>query len=340
MLISVCMIVKNEEQCLERCLRSLQGIADELVIVNTGSTDRTCEIAGAYGARLFTFAWIDDFAAARNYSFEQAEGEYIYIADADEEIDEENRAKFLALKDALAEGTQSPEIVQMYYGGQLSQNSVYNYDREYRPKLFKRRREFVWEGAIHEQIRLEPVILNSDIEIMHKPHGQHAARDLAIFAGQIRKGVPLPPRLQKMYARELYMAGTEEDLATAAPFFAQRADEEEDGDAVEAALLVVLKAARLRGDDTVFYKTAIRLLDGGAKSSELCLELGAQYLTKGDPGEALVWYASARDAAEPSLDIRSGSVSAELGMAACYRALGMAEEANACERRTEEGVRS
>ena len=70
--ISLCMIVKNEEDCLGTCLDSLKDLVDEILIADTGSTDRTKEIAASYGARIFDFAWVDDFAAARNFIFDKA----------------------------------------------------------------------------------------------------------------------------------------------------------------------------------------------------------------------------------------------------------------------------
>ena len=69
----------------------------------------------------------------------------------------------------------------MFYGNQLSYGTVYNFDRELRPKLFKRLRTFQWIEPVHETVRLLPVVFDSDIEITHKPHDSHADRDLAIF---------------------------------------------------------------------------------------------------------------------------------------------------------------
>lgn len=86
MLVSVCMIVRNEEANLERALSSIPA-SYEKVVVDTGSTDATMEIALRLGAKVACFTWIDDFAAARNYSFSQATGQYILVMDADEALD-------------------------------------------------------------------------------------------------------------------------------------------------------------------------------------------------------------------------------------------------------------
>ena len=83
-LISLTMIVKNEAANLPRVLASAQSIADELIVVDTGSTDRTVEVARALGAKVAFFKWIDDFSAARNFAIEQATGEWILILDGDE----------------------------------------------------------------------------------------------------------------------------------------------------------------------------------------------------------------------------------------------------------------
>lgn len=82
--ISLCMIVRNEEKVLARCLESVRGCVDEIVIVDTGSSDATKEIAARYTDRIYDFEWIDDFSAARNYAFEQATGDYLLWLDADD----------------------------------------------------------------------------------------------------------------------------------------------------------------------------------------------------------------------------------------------------------------
>lgn len=84
--LSVCMIVSNEEEVLSRCLKSVQGVADEMIVVDTGSRDNTVSMAEAVGASVFHFKWGDDFAAARNESLKHASGDWILQIDADEEL--------------------------------------------------------------------------------------------------------------------------------------------------------------------------------------------------------------------------------------------------------------
>ena len=81
--ISLCMIVKNEEKILARCLDSIGDLVDEIIIVDTGSEDGTMEIAARYTDKVYDFKWSQDFAEARNFSFSKAKCDYIYSADAD-----------------------------------------------------------------------------------------------------------------------------------------------------------------------------------------------------------------------------------------------------------------
>lgn len=84
--LSLCMIAKNEERHLPRCLESVRGLVDEIILVDTGSTDRTIDVARSFGARVLPFAWQDDFSLARNHGLEPASGRWILMLDADESI--------------------------------------------------------------------------------------------------------------------------------------------------------------------------------------------------------------------------------------------------------------
>ncbi len=317
--ISLCMIVKNEEKILARCLDSICDLMDEIIIVDTGSIDKTKEIAARYTDKVYDFEWIYDFSAARNFAFSKATKEYIYSADADEVVSPENFEKFLELKKNLL---PEIEIVQMKYGNQLSYNTVYNFDEEYRPKLFRRLREFVWEEPIHETIRTSPVVFDSDIVITHLPENLHAGRDLAAFRRMWEKEQFISKRLHEMYAKELFIAGSPEDFAGAAEFFECSAnDVERSGDEVIQACLVVAKAARLAGDDLKFFKHIMKVIAGG-ECSEGCFELGEFYFDKMDFGEAAMWFYNARYETSPILNIRYGEELALEKLILCYEKLG------------------
>lgn len=322
--ISLCMIVKNEESILARCLDSVAELMDEIIIVDTGSTDRTREVAAKYTDRVFDFQWVDDFSTARNYAFSKASMEYIYSADADEVLDQENQERFRVLKETLL---PEIEIVQMKYANQLQFQTVYNFDEEYRPKLFKRKRDFIWEGPIHETVRLAPLVFDSDIVITHMAEGDHAKRDLAGFHKHCSAGYRPDKRLHNLYARELMMAGDAEDFARAADFFrTSAADGERDGEEIAEACCVAARAARLSGDVISFFKYVSKVIAEEA-CSEICCELGQFYEDNQDPEEAAVWYYNAVYETQPILDIRSGGKTGLEGLIRCYEKLECDEQA-------------
>lgn len=322
--ISLCMIVKNEEAVLARCLDSVADLVDEIVIVDTGSTDKTKEIAARYTKHIYDFQWIDDFSAARNFAFSKATKDYIYSADADEVIDAENRERFRILKESML---PEIEIVQMMYGNQLQHGTVYNFDKEYRPKLFKRQRSFVWEEAIHEQVRLQPIVYDSDIVITHMPQQSHAKRDLQNFHKQTQAGKRLSKRLQNMYAKELFLCGDKEDFLRASDYFAlSAADVDRTSEEVMEACLVVARAARLAENPVVFFKYATKVI-AGEGCSEVCCELGYFYEALEDYEEAAIWYYNAAYETQAVLTLASKESESLKGLIRCYEKLGCAEQA-------------
>mgnify|MGYP002626275007 CR=1 FL=1 len=322
--ISLCMIVKNEEKILARCLDSVADLMDEIIIVDTGSADHTKEIAARYTDQIYDFEWIDDFSAARNFAFSKARMEYIYSADADEVLDEENRSRFRLLKDNLL---PEIEIVQMKYGNQLQFGTVYNFDEEYRPKLFKRQREFVWQEPIHEIIRLDPVVYDSDIVITHMPQDSHAGRDLANFRKQTDRGIRLSAHLHEMYARELFVAGSDEDFVKAEEFFkVSAADTKRSQKELTEACCVAARAARIKGDTVSFFKHACKVI-AGEGCSEMCCELGDFYAERFDFEEAAIWYYNAAYETTPSIEISTGKQRPIKGLINCYEKMGMTEMA-------------
>lgn len=145
MKLSVSMIVKNEETCLEACLRSVVS-NDELVVVDTGSTDRTEEIASMFAARRYKFPWVDDFAAARNYSLQQCTGDWVLVIDADEELELGGIEKIRA----AIERTEAMPGNLRTVGVRCE--SKRGSEVHMAPRVFKRCPEVFWKGAIHNYL--------------------------------------------------------------------------------------------------------------------------------------------------------------------------------------------
>ena len=319
------MIVKNESKILRRCLDSLKGIWDELIIVDTGSDDDTIDIAKEYTDKVYEFAWTGDFSEARNFALDHATCDYIYTADADEILEGENVNAFLALKSCLDEQV---DVVQMYYGNQLEQGTVYNFDKELRPKLFKRIRPIRFMDPIHETLNLDPVIFDSDIVITHKPLTQHSGRDLAAFKKIIASGERLSSRLFEFLGRELYMHGTLEDYETFSDFLYEvTRDTTRSIDEVKEACTLLTRFHRLAGDVPKMFDNVIKVMADEC-NSETCVELGLYYMDLKDYDNAAIWFFNACNEAMPAFSIHAKTDIPLNALADIYEILGNEELAH------------
>ncbi len=204
--ISLCMIVKNEEAVLARCLSSAAGIADEIIVVDTGSTDRTKEIAARFTDRIYEYPWHDDFAAARNFAFSKGTGDYLLWLDADDVIPEHQREKLLDLKRRLSaddigemveddgnasadrwKTSKKTDVVMMKYaiGFDEAGNPVFSF---YRERLIRNCPQAVWKGRIHEAIAPFGTVAREDITIEHRKAAvADPGRNLRIYETMIRE---------------------------------------------------------------------------------------------------------------------------------------------------------
>ncbi|MGL5434820.1 MAG: tetratricopeptide repeat-containing glycosyltransferase family 2 protein [Lachnospiraceae bacterium] len=199
--ISLCMIVKNEEDVLARCLDSAAELVDEIVIVDTGSEDKTVEIAKRYTNKVYEFQWIDDFSAARNFSFSKATKDFCMWLDADDVIEEAQQKLFLQLKRSLS---LDVDVVMMKYNTAFDEagNPVFSYNRE---RLIKNNGTYFWKGQVHEAIAPEGRIVYAEVGVSHKKIGAgDPDRNLNIYRKMIADQIELEPRHQYYYARELY----------------------------------------------------------------------------------------------------------------------------------------
>lgn len=317
---SLCMIVKNESAVLRNCLDSLKEIMDEIIIVDTGSTDDTKKIAAEYTPYVYDYKWQDDFAAARNFAFSKATGDYIYSADADEVIDAANQDKLKALKRAML---PEVEIVQMVYVTEQINHPTENFARDLRPKLFKRLRQFTWIEPIHETININPVVYDSDIEILHRPQGNHSSRDFGVFEKIIQEKGVLSDRLMGMYLRELYKAGTEEDLEKAKRFLEKSlpVKRAQGKDLLCRQMIAVLLKTYRQMDNPVGMLKISLSAEATVPSAEMCMELGYYFMKKEDFEEAAEWFHRAGFDCESEIDVASSGTSAFMALSLCFRKL-------------------
>ncbi len=143
--ISLCMIVKNEEMNIARCLGSMAGLVEEIIVVDTGSADRTVEIVSNYTSKIYLYPWNDDFSDARNYSLSKASMDYCMWMDADDILKEDQKDKFLELKESLSPDT---DIVMMKYNTSFDEagNPSFSY---YRERWIRNCTRYRFVGAVH-----------------------------------------------------------------------------------------------------------------------------------------------------------------------------------------------
>lgn len=181
-LLSQCMIVKNEEKNIEKALSWGKDIVCEQIVVDTGSEDRTVEIAERMGAKVFHFKWIDDFAAAKNYAIEQARGNWIAFLDADEYFQEKDAQKLWNLLNNIdsPNSTIKADIINCAWLHLNEQGEVFSTSRQTR--IF-RKKDIRYQGKIHEQVHNikgnELVALNAteNLSIFHTGYTRQVYRE-------------------------------------------------------------------------------------------------------------------------------------------------------------------
>lgn len=160
MKISLAMIVKNEEENLNSCLKSIHKIVDEIIMVDTGSTDNTKEIALKYTNKIYDFTWCDDFSKARNFAIEKCTGDWILILDSDEYLTEGSKEELI--KFAL---NNENVIGRICIISKFLDCREESYSKEYVSRFFKK--GIYFKGSIHEQLDSNYERVNLNIEVKH-----------------------------------------------------------------------------------------------------------------------------------------------------------------------------
>lgn len=281
--ISVCMIVKNEEETLDRVLSCAKQFADEIVIVDTGSTDNSKKIAKKYTDKIFDFKWVDDFSKARNFSFSKATCDYQMWLDADDFIPECEIEKIIKLK----KSSNLPDVFMCRYttGKDLS----LSYFRE---RLLKRSSNFVWQGFVHEAIPPHGEIQYTDIEIQHKKvKTGNPKRNLKLYQQALKSGITFGGREQYYYSRELYYNNY---ISSAIKNFKKylKMDEVYPPDNL-CAHLMLCDCFLLKNENDKALNVLFMALKKHLPTAELCCKIGKCFNNLSDIDKAIHWYKSA-----------------------------------------------
>lgn len=275
---------------LANCLECVKHFADEIIIVDTGSQDKTVSVAHKYTNKVYFFEWVDDFAKARNFSFSKATCEYIMWLDADDIIPQSEILKILKLKKDL---NKIYDIVIMKYISAFDENgeALFYFFRE---RIIKNNAGFKWQGFVHEVIPISGNVLHSDICIHHNKKEateEHANRNLKIYENALKKNIVFTNRDYYYYGRELYYHRKYKKAIKFLKLFLKQ-EKLNTNDIFEAHLII--------SDCYVFlndYDKALSYLIANFKSnipnSKLLCKIGDVFFEKNDYAKAIFWYENA-----------------------------------------------
>lgn len=280
---------------LKRCLDSAVSFVDEIIIVDTGSSDSTKEIAETYTEKVYDFAWTDDFSAARNEAFSHAEMDYCMWLDADDVVAESEQKKILQLKEEL-DGDAAIVMMKYIMGGGRTGTPSLSY---YRERLIKNHRGFCWEGRVHEAVALSGTVLYKDIEIEHRKEKKDRSsqeRNLGIYRKMKEEEIPFTARDLFYYGRELYYAAMEypENLRESQKIlkeFLSRQDGWKENKIEACRFLALCRQAE--GDEEGELSSLLRSFFYDRPRAELCCDIGAWFFKRERYQTASFWYETA-----------------------------------------------
>ena len=334
--ISLCMIVKNEEHNIGRCLASVKDLVDEIVIVDTGSTDRTKEIVAQYTDKIYDFEWIDDFGAARNFAFSKGTKEYLMWLDADDIIKDANKHLFLDVKKFLSEHPECDWVTMIYQIAHDKEgNPLYSYKRE---RIIKRANfgfeegQTKWIGAVHECLHIQGSGTHSEAIVTHtKNIAEHLTdRNLKILLNKAEAGTLSDTREFFYLANELFDHQRYEECLKYYDIFFTKPDVfVEDG---IAGCVKACQAANMTGKRILAKEYAMKTFIFSVPRAEACCLMGDFLFQEDNFREAIFWYDFATKLNKPA-DSMGGFIedcwtwSPHVQLAACYDRLGMLEQA-------------
>ncbi len=286
--ISLCMIVRDEEDVLARCLDSVREAVDEIIIVDTGSQDLTKEIAGRYTDKIYDFKWCDDFSAARNYAFSKGGMDYLMWLDADDILPEPSLRALMDLKERLE---PQVSVVMMPYHVSFDERGrpCFVYERE---RLIKNNAGFCWKGVVHEAITPMGTILHSDVVIEHRKLKQgDPDRNLRIYEKQLASGTEMGPRESFYYARELFYHGRYKEAIDEFTYFLTLPDSWLENRLDACRMIAACYDVTDRPDAAL--KALLASLSEDEPRAEICCDIGRHFMERKEYRTAAFWYETA-----------------------------------------------
>lgn len=283
--LSLCMIVKDEEENLDNCLKNAKDYADEIIIVDTGSKDKTKEIAKKYTDKVYDFVWEQDFSKARNYSFDRATSEYIIWLDGDDIILKEGVQKINEWKASQTD----EDVIMCKYATSFDENfkPIFQFSRE---RIVKNTSSLRWQDPVHEVIIPSgKITYRDDIVVYHnKKNKPYTDRNLSIYQKMIKEGIIFTPRQQFYYARELYFNNKiQEAIHELSKYLADNKGWKENK--IEACLNLS-KCYSIQGE----YENSLTSLFGSfiydSPRGEILYEIGNVFMAKKEYAIACYWH--------------------------------------------------
>lgn len=296
--LSLCMIVKNEEKTLKNCLKNASDYADEIIIVDTGSVDKTKEIAQKFTDKIYDFEWNFDFSKARNYAFARATCQYIIWLDADDIVPD----KTVNAINLWKNNEEDCDVVMCPYVTAFNKDfsPTFQFVRE---RIVKNDTSLRWHDRVHEVIIQQgKIITNEDIKIYHnKEKEKYTNRNLLIYQKMIDEGETFSPRSQFYYARELYFNNKlDEAIHQFSKFLSEGKGWKENN--IEACLDLA-RCYHLKGK----ISNALSVLFGSfvydLPRGEILYEIGNIFLEKQDYNSSIYWFKQALNLQD---DIKKG----------------------------------
>lgn len=286
MTLSVCMIVRDEEEVLARCLDCVKKFADEIIIADSGSTDKTIQIARAYTDKVYTFEWNDDFAAARNFAFSKATCKYVMWLDADDVITDENCTR---IRNLVKNG--GFDMAYLLYATAFDgDNPTFIYNRE---RIFLRSLDYRFSGAVHEAVVPRGSVVYSNARIDHKKlKTGDPMRNLKIYQKRIAKGISLGEREKFYYGRELLFNKMYRESAAVLENFILGNGWEQNK--IEACINLYYCYTEL-GEGDMALQSLLKSFLYDSPRAQVCCMLGSYFTEKLNTYAAIYWYLRALD---------------------------------------------